>query len=291
MKRLLFLVLALCLLAATAAGETLEMYTGITVSKDATVLDLQDKNIVNMERLMGYLDQLPRLQKVDMFGSRLSMDQLYKLQARYPGVTFGVNFGYVKKAVSTLQTAFSTMQTPEDQRYGHARFDHLQLMPHLLAMDLGHNAISDLSFLLKAPQLKVLILADNYITDLTPLAKLHDLEYLELFSNKFTDLTPLAGLSKLKDLNICYNKIDDVTPLLGLTQLERLWLPDRFLTAEQKAQLEAALPNTHILYEWSRSTSFGWRHHPRYTVIRKMFETGVYAPFPEDVPAVETANP
>lgn len=281
MKKLLVFVVLLCLLAGAAGAETLELYTGIVVARDTQVLDLKDKNIVDTKRLMGYLDQLPNLRKVDMFSSRLSIQQLRELQQRYPNITFGVNFSFVKRTVSTLQTAYSTMQTPEDQRYSHTRFDHLDLMPHLLAMDVGHNAIRDLSFLLKAPQLKVLILADNHITDLGPLRELKDLEYLELFFNEFTDLSPLSGLHKLKDLNICRNEIRDVTPLLGLTQLERLWLPDNFLTQEQKDQLEAALPNTHILYEWSRSTSFGWRRHPRYTIIRKMFETGVYIPFDE----------
>ena len=135
-------------------------------------------------------------------------------------------------------------------------------MPELRALDLGHNNIRDLTFLLEAPLLRVLILADNQITDLTPLAELKELEYLELFMNDFTDLSPLAELHNLRDLNICRVRVSDVTPLLQLKKLERLWLPDNFLTESQKAELEAALPDCRIQYEWSRSTDFGWRDHP-----------------------------
>lgn len=281
--RLSALLLALLLASLTAlpaaAEDTLTLYGKITVSRTAETLDLQDIRVSNMDKFRGYLDQLPALKTVEMPGSRLSLSQLEGLMRDYPGIDFGVRFGFVKKSISTRQTAFSTMNKPEDPRYPEDRFTAIKYCKDLRALDLGHNALRDLTFLTTLPELRVLIVADNHIEDLTPLSRLKNLEYLELFFNRFTDLSPLAELTNLRDLNLCRNKISDVTPLLGLTNLERLWLPDNFLTAEQKAELEAALPNCQIVYEWSRSTSFGWRYHPRYTIVRRMFEQGVYEPF------------
>lgn len=285
MKKLLVMLAALLCLAALAfAEDSLTLYDRFTVSRNTETLDLGELKIVNLDRLRGYLDQLPKLNHLNAPGLRVSVKDLEALYADYPGLRIVCQFPLVKKSISTEQTAYSTMNTPEDQRVGEKRFEAIKYAPTLRAVDLGHNAIRDLTFLTALPELRVLIVADNHIKDLSPLAQLPKLEYLELFMNEFTDLTPLSGLTNLLDLNICRNKITDVTPLLGLTQLERLWLPDNFLTEEQKAELEAALPNTHIVYEWSRSTSFGWRHHPRYDVIRRIFPSGIYEPFPKTQP-------
>lgn len=281
--RLLALALLACLLILPAQAQgSLTLYDKIQVPLDAQLLDLGETRIVNLDKLRGYLNQLPNLTEVRMPQTRVSLSQLEALQADYPNITFLCQYSLVRGVLSTSQTAFSTLNSLADKRYPESRFVGLRHSPGLLALDLGHNQIEDLSFLRALPGLRVLILADNHITDLGPLADLPDLEYIELFMNRFTDLSPLAGLSKLRDLNLCRNQIEDITPLLGLTQLERLWLPDNFLSAEQKQQLEAALPDTRIQYEWSRSTDHGWRKHPRYDILFRMFKSGVYAPFPQE---------
>jgi Leucine-rich repeat (LRR) protein len=73
----------------------------------------------------------------------------------------------------------------------------LKYLKNLKYLDVGHNAIDDLSFLYDLPELRILIVADNYvtdyITDLTPIASLKHLQYLEVFTNNITDLSPLSG--------------------------------------------------------------------------------------------------
>lgn len=281
MKRCLFIALIVMTLLVSMAHseETLTLYGKITVASSAQTLDLKDIRVADLQKLRGYLDLLPNLKEVVMTNTRISVAQLEELVEDYPGVRFDCAFPLVKRTVLTTQTAFSTLNTLSDPRYSEQRFAAVRHLTQLRALDLGHNSIGDLSFLYELPLLRVLILADNQITDLTPIASLTSLEYLELFQNEFTDISPLENLTQLRDLNLCRNRISDVTPLLGLTSLERLWLPDNFLTDEQKAELEAALPRCEIVYEWSRSTDFGWREHPRYDVIRKMFKTGAYIPF------------
>lgn len=275
----LFLLLALFFQAAAEAPGSILLYDRFSVSADSEIVDLGDMKIVNLDKLRAYLDQLPRLKTVRMPKTRLSAAQLDALTLEYPGVFFECSFGFVKGAVSTAQTAYSTLNTLRDKRYPETRFFPLRHCVNLRALDLGHNEIQDLSFLGAFPRLAVLILADNRVSDLGPLAELKELEYLELFMNNITDLGPLSGLTSLRDLNLTRNRVTDITPLLGLTRLERLWIPDNFLTREQKEQLEAALPNCKIVYEWSKSTGHGWRDHPRYDAIMRMFRSGNYEPF------------
>ena len=278
-RRALVIALLLCLCLPALAEGGLLVYDSIRVDYDSTELDLGDLKVVNLDRLRSYLDQLPRLRLLRMPRTRLSAAQLEDLLADYPGLRVETTFGFIKGTVSTTQTAYSTLNRLSDPRYPEKRFFPLRHCAQLRALDLGHNLIEDLDFLRALPELRVLILADNHITDLGPLADLKHLEYLELFMNRITDLSPLAGLTELRDLNLTRNRVDDIRPLLGLKKLERLWIPDNFLTQAQKDELEAALPDCRIVYEWSKSTGHGWREHPRYEVIKRVFRTGVYEPF------------
>ncbi len=277
--RIAAVVLALLSLALPALGGTVTLYGKLEADTSQTHLDLGAIRVSDLTRLRGYLRQLPNLKTVDMYSSRLSVKDAEALMADFPGVRFGLTLSFVKGPLRTDQVAYSTQNSLSDPRYSEKKFAALRHCPRMRALDLGHNAIRDLSFLTAMPELRVLILADNDFTDLSPLSQLKHLQYLELFLNDFTDLTPLAGLTELLDLNICRVRVSDVTPLLGLKNLRRLWLPDNFLTPGQKAELEQALPDCQIVYEWSRSTDHGWRDHPRYDQMRAMFATNTFTPF------------
>ena len=154
-------------------------------------------------------------------------------------------------------------------------------------MHLGHNAVTDISFVENLTDLKVLILALNGIEDIIPLANLRQLEYLEIFRNKIRDLSPLEGMYSLLDLNLSYNYVSDYSPLYSLSALERLWLyqsngynkgqMDRSTLREIRAQLPGCDVNG-----VSGGTNGGWREHPRYPVIFDIFKTSVYKPFNQE---------
>lgn len=273
------LLLALCLTAVCAAAEPITM-CGITVDTQDTAIDFGSTKVWDVDALIGLIEAMPNLQKVDLYESRLSNDDMDRLFDGYPQIEFGFTVRVGNHTLRTDATAFSTLHSPsKDTEHKTRDFYALRFCTKLEALDLGHNAITDISFLLDHPQLKVLILACNDIKDISVLSQLTELEYVELFSNKFTDITPLANLTNLIDLNLSNNDITDLTPLYGLTGLERFRLcMDGYLTNAQREELEAALPGCEIGWK-EHPTGEGWREHPRYDVIYRIFHTGVYEPF------------
>ncbi|MDD5701294.1 MAG: leucine-rich repeat domain-containing protein [Dehalococcoidales bacterium] len=91
--------------------------------------------------------------------------------------------------------------------------------------------IKDISALKYFANLAELNLGFNAVTDLSPLSQLPKLESLHLFSNNsVSDLSPLAALTNLSFLNLQYNRIQDVSPLAGLQNLTALFLKGNAIT-------------------------------------------------------------
>ena len=287
MKRFWAALLLLCLLAcgtlAAAQGETITA-CGITVPADATGIDFGDVRVTDIPALTQMLDQMPQLQVVDMYQSRLEKTDMDMLFNRYPQITFGWTYKVGDHEVRTDITAFSTLHgSSPDPSHTETQFKWLKFCKNLKAIDVGHNYTEDISWLTNFPELKVLIIAINRVEDISPLAELKELEYLELFTNRFSDLTPLTGLTKLKDLNIKNTKVKDISPLFEMTWLERLWLGTGWMKKvpeEQREQLALALPDCEI--DWINNPTAGtWREHPRYFTIYEMFHGTQYIPFDE----------
>ena len=156
--------------------------------------------------------------------------------------------------------------------YTYLDYSNLRYCTEITTMDFGHYRVKDLSFVENMPNLQYLLLGDTLVQDLTPIGTCTRLRYLELFYNPICDFWPLTNLSELEDLNLGYTpryqieSPDDpwnYQPLLQMTWLDRLWLPETGLSAEEQALLQAALPDTLILFQSSSgSTDQGWRYSP-----------------------------
>ena len=290
-KALLSLLLLLCLAItgltlAEDAPETVSYMGQFTADVNAEYIDLGDVRVTEMDAFIVFLRKLPNLKKVDMFSTNMYPKDIDKLAAAFPDIEFGWTMRIGDHWVRTDATAFSTLHSNSSTQHSEKQFKYLKYCKNLLALDIGHNAVRDLSFLYDLPNLRVLILACNIeLKDITPVGSLKDLEYLELFKNDINDISCLANCTKLIDLNICFNRIKDWTPLHGLTNLERLWIYNSNNWSEQYpvdrqvvADLKTALPNCHI-DSTSYSTLGGWREHDRYYVIFHMFKYGEYIPF------------
>ena len=295
MKTICCALLLCLLLCLSAFAEDRISYEGrISFDRNAEYIDFGETRVTDWNALPAFLSQFPRLKRVDMFSSPIVYWNANMLHDACPEIRFGwtlriTSYDHHQHLVRTDATAFSTLHGSKSTEHTDAEIAVLRYCTELRALDIGHNGVSDLSFLYDLPELRVLIVAINHVSDLTPIASLKHLQYLEIFRNQITDLRPLSGLKDLKDLNICYNMITDVTPLYSLTGLERLWVdraayynysesgPD--LDDRAIAALRAALPDTEINDSSLHPTGGGWRQHPRYTTVFETFKHGVYSPF------------
>ncbi len=149
----------------------------------------------------------------------------------------------------------------------------------MVALDLGHNKVTDLTFLQYMPNLKILILVDNWLTetqspylyDLSMLQYCPKLEYLEFFVGDVSDISVFDYLPNLVDLNISYNPITDVSHLLNFTRLERLYLEHTGMTDADYQLLMQTYPDAYIVYYGAGSIDQGWREHERYFAMIDMF--------------------
>lgn len=283
------ILFALLLLAAAAAwaeaGEiTYRDYSGtITVPADTEYVDLGAMKVENYDAFDAFLDQLPNVKQVDMYTTHMFRKQANRLSERYPQIEFGWTLYFGDHTVRTDQTAFSTLHDGYEKRHTSQDFEILRHCRRMQALDLGHNDLTDISFIAQMPELRLLILADNEIEDISPLAGLQKLEYVELFRNRISDLTPLAGLDRIMDLHLTQNRAMSLAPLMGLPNLQRLWLRDACSSKNENldaevAALRAAFPGAQIETEYLGSDG-GWRDHPHYDVLSAMFRGTQYAPF------------
>ena len=282
-------LLGMMCVAALAAGAEggAQTLSGVPVPTGATEIDLGKTKVTSMQTFVEELAQLPTLAKVDMYETRVTKAQMAMLTERFPDVRFGWTLHFGSWRVRTDVTAFSTLNNTHSKAYGSKVFEVLQYCRDLRALDLGHNMVSDISFLSELKHLKILILADNSVKDITPLAALTELEYVEMFRNHLTDITPLASLPNLRDVNLCRNfSIKDASALLACTRLERVWLAHCGIPDAQQAELRKAFPDAAFNFTVYSSTAGGWREHSRYFDVVQMFKTRVYQPWTGEEGAV-----
>lgn len=283
-KGLMLALAALMLLIPSAQAES--TFDPTLLDREAAYLDLGDAVVEDWEAFCAFLDECPNLTKVDMFATVIGRKRIEALDQQYPQIEFGWTMEVGDHIVRTDATCFSTLHYSADTPHSNGEMALLRFCKQLRALDIGHNAVDDISFLTELPELRVLIVACNRIKDITPIASLQHLEYLEMFSNFVTDLSPIVDLPYLVHLNIGYNNISDLTPLHHMPQLKRLWMkkchsrmkaPD--LSDAVIAELQVALGDCVINTEDNPSEG-GWRECVEFDTFHEYFRNGQYKPFP-----------
>ena len=247
---------------------------GEQVDCNIETLDLNHKQISDIEGFKKTLTLLPNLKKLDMSYTNLSNEELGDLRVQFPNIRIDWVVHLSKWSVRTDAVAFSVLVTQYD--YRRMTTEDIQVLKYcteLQALDLGHQAIQDITVLGEyLPNLRVLILADNRIKDISPIANMKHLHYLELFMNDITDATPLAECKELVDLNISFNyRFSDITGILELPLLERLWLVSDRIPAQSYNLIRQTYPNVKLVTTGSGSTESGWRTHERYFAMIDMY--------------------
>ena len=260
---------------------------------DAEIFDFGTRKLSDEEamQLESVLPLFTNLKEIDLYESSLSQETMDTLFDAHPDLFFGWTFtiwdGFY--TVRSDATAFSSkIGLPGSHRWllTEDDFRNLRYCRNLMALDLGHCGIKNIEFLRNWPHMRILILADTCVTDLSVLAELSELEYIELFLTSPDSYEPLTHLPNLIDLNLGHTKKadgqyrddDEIRLLLTITSLERLWI-NKTLTEEQAQILREGLPGVEFDFSSYGSTDKGWREHPRFFILRKIFNTRTYVPF------------
>lgn len=98
----------------------------------------------------------------------------------------------------------------------------LELAKNLTYLDLGNNAIRDITPLNKLSNLQTLIIKQNALNDLSALSTLSGLTLLDVSFNNLTTISPISTLTGLKSLDISNNSLEEITSVQQLVNLEYL---------------------------------------------------------------------
>ena len=252
---------------------------GKTYDSGITELDLSGNKAATPDLMRQYAPLFPKLKRLDMSDCGATNEEMAALREDLPDikVVWRVHMG--KWSLKTDAVAFSVLIYTYD--YKRLTTDDIQVLKYctdLQALDLGHQAITDISVLGDyLPELRILILADNQVSDLTPVAKMKHLHYIELFvnSHKLCDLSPLASCKELVDANVSYlYNVRDISPLYDLPLLERIWFEHTPISADQVNTLREKHPDATIINQGTGSIDQGWRTHERYFAMLNMFLHG-----------------
>ncbi len=230
------------------------------------------------------LRYLPSVKTVDLLACEVPDEEKDTLISLYPEVDFLWNVKFGRWEVRSDIVIFSTLNSSDSPRLSDQVFAPLfKYCRHLKALDLGHNALRDLSLLGTLSELQVLILADNpYLKDISPLAGLTELRYLELFScTSIEDFSCFRTLEKMEDLNICFaHKLTDVSVFDNMPDLKVCWFRYTGLSKEDKEAFSAAHPDAKVLFsgnfDHSSATGGGWRATEENVAVRTAFKNWRY---------------
>lgn len=245
---------------------------GVTVSSDDKVIDLSGIPMESTAEVENALKYFNRLERVIMCDCGISNEEMDALGKRNPDIRFvwtvslGSRIRLRTDATYFMPHQFGTRVTDKD-------LVNLKYCIDLECIDLGHQPVSDGSFLAYLPKMKYLLLADTQISDISGCANMPDLIYAELFLTAITDYSPLLSCKKLQDLNISYSPPEDLEDLKQMTWLNNLWFLGCKLSEEQRQELKAALPDTYVLLrgiESHSSTGSGWRELQNYYDMRDL---------------------
>lgn len=142
---------------------------------------------------------------------------------------------------------------------------NLRYCEDMVCIDLGHMAITDVSFVETMPHLKYLILAHTTVLDITPLSTCKELVFLEIDWTGIKDYSPLLGCTALEDLNLGLT-YGDPEPISQMTWLKNLWW--KGAGYKTRVLLEEKIPDTYLMLNPPYTVGMGWRKLPNYYAMR-----------------------
>lgn len=264
-------------------------FCGQTVKEFSMELDISNYQIQeDVETFSKELDMFPILTKLVMCDCGYTNDDMDYLIEQHPDIKFVWKLHFENrwscrtdaKAFSTLQDKGYTITLNNDDA---AQFKYCTEMQML---DIGHNRVTDLTFLKNLPDLRILILHANYdrlnggkLRDISYLKYCPKLTYLEIFKSDVTDLSVLQYLPYLRDLYASNTPISDITFLMNMPSIKKLYIEDTKISVEDYHRLMERYPEANIKYYGHETVhENGWRLGDDYRGMRYTLRNNELAP-------------
>lgn len=247
---------------------------GATYRDDVTEIELEKMYFSSLEEVEQQASYFPSLEKLALLFCGYDEKNLFddetmaafreKMRPEYK-VVWAMDI--YKMIIRTDDLYF--MPNKYGLKVSNYQLPRLRYCEDMLCVDLGHHNIVDLSFVEGMPHLKYFICIDSNLLYIEPLSTCKELIYCELFWTPIADYTPLLGCTALEDLNVARTKGDPLV-FKDMPWLKNLYVNGFAINAEERAELEAALPNTYIKYCDYELTANGWRDLPNYFAMREL---------------------
>lgn len=255
-------------LAYAIQGDAEEVPTAVKLWDHIPLPDKTGDTLRIIEEAEAAMAYFPEAETLILCGSFLdneAMSAFRERQAEAYKVVWTVRCGKVATrtdAVFFMPVKYHVYYLQDSGAY------NLRYCPELVAVDIGHMSVSDISFVEYMPNLTYLILAHTAVRDIEPLRSCKNLKFLELDHTGVLDFSPLQDCPALEDLNIGMTW-NDVEPLKQVTWLKNLWMISRSNSAPE---LIEALPDTNVVYAGTATVDSGWRDLPNYFAMRDMLK-------------------
>lgn len=212
------------------------------------------------------LDYFPNIQKVVLGGCLLDNDAMADFRDRHRkdyAVVWSVQLG--DKMIARTDTPYFMPTKFHVYYFLDKDAGNLRYCEEIVAMDLGHMAVSDISWVEYMPELTYLVLAHSQVQYIEPIRSCKNLKFLELDWSPVKDYSPLTGCTALEDLNLG-ETYADITPIQSMTWLRNLWMVNCSRSAVYKAR--QALPEVNMVVSGDATVAGGWRNLPNYYAMR-----------------------
>ncbi len=251
---------------------------GLSISSLDTKADLRGYTVSDVAEVEDALQYLPRLTYLDMCGCGLSNEQMETLLNDYPNVKFVWYISFARwENVRTDIKVFSSLNFDKQSYDQETYAPLLKYCTDLVALDLGHSSVSNLSSFTNLKKLQCLFLTGNWVNDITGIEQLQELQTIELFSNNIKDFSMLNELPNLHDIGIGFNPKEGYNTITDLKSPENIWLTysfDGYVPQETKDLLEGLYPDARFCYfsgRWSVASGKIWCGLPSVSNFGRMF--------------------
>lgn len=256
---------------------------GKTVGTEDEIADLRGSKYTLAQvkqALDEKLPQLKSLKKIDMCGCGLTNKEMEQLCSDYPDIKFVWIVHFKRWSVRTDAVVFSTLNGN-----GYEFYDQNDYAPvfkyctDLIALDLGHSLITDISPIASMKNLRAVILTDNKIHNISAFSELKDLEFIEINVNRVESAEPLRDLQKLKYIDFWSSKaMTNLEPLYNHPEL-KLAIFHRTVSQAERQRFMKSNPDCDTYFRVDTvktTTNKAWRTNPYRKRVKKAFKNWKY---------------